>query len=369
MDNLNILILGILGDILGFKNGRIKENRFKITKKKYGESYISEGKNLAVTDFYSFFLDGGINLNISNLKYSINTLLLMATMKGIINNKTNIIKGCSNEYCRIYKKIGEKNLKNKYFINNEYLNSLEKLCNNESIHYNQIYDDSMVIPRILPICLLFWNKEHRKKLIVEIINNISLTHKNITTYLSAITLGLFISFKKYNINIDIWGEKLIEYLLSNEFDSTIKELKLYSTEFVLNKEDYITTWNEYLNSGLYKNRLDLIYKTTALVSYKRANTLFLHFNDVITSQEFVYGLKSDQAIIIAYDSLLLCDGSWEKMVIFGLLGITDNSVLGMLSGILFGLVYNSNNSINKEQYRNEPWVKKVISLGKELDFN
>jgi hypothetical protein len=91
MENNSILILGILGDILGFKNGRIKKNRFKITKKKYGESYIPEGKNLAVTDFYSFFLDGGINVNINTLKYSINTLLLMATIKGIINNKTNMI--------------------------------------------------------------------------------------------------------------------------------------------------------------------------------------------------------------------------------------------------------------------------------------
>lgn len=368
MENNSILILGILGDILGFKNGRIKKNRFKITKKKYGESYISEGKNLAVTDFYSFFLDGGINVNINTLKYSINTLLIMATIKGIINNKTNMMQGCLDEYCRVYKKIGEKNLKNVYYINNEYLNSLEKLSKKEPIQYNQIYDDSMVLSRILPISLLLWKKEQRKKLIIEIINNISLTHKNITVYLSAITLGLFVSFNKSNINKDVWGEKIVEYLLSSEFDSIIKELKLYSTEFVLNKEDYITTWNEYLNSGLYKNRMDLMYKTNALVSYKRANTLFLHFNE-FDSDEFVYGLKSDQAIIIAYDSLLLCDGYWEKMVIFGLLGITDNSVLGMLSGILFGLEYGVNKSINKEQFINESWMKKIETLGKELDFN
>jgi hypothetical protein len=366
MEILNILILGVLGDILGFKI-RIK-NRMKITKKNYGESYIEEGKSIVLTDFYSFLLEGGVNQNISNLKYSINTLMLMATMKGIKNNEKDFKQGCLDEYIRIYKKKGDKNLKNIYIINNEYLNSLEKLSKNESIKSNIIYNDSMVIPRILPIGLLLWKKEDRRKLIVEIINNISLTHKNITTYLTAITLGLFISYKKYNINIDVWGEKIIEYFLSNEFDTIIKELKLYSTEFVLDKEDYITTWKEYLNSGLYKNRFDLVYKSNNLISYKRANTLFLLFNEY-NSDEFVYGLKAEQSLIIAYDSLLSCEGSWEKMIILGIIGITDNSVQGMICGILFGLVYNTNDSINKEQYRNEPWIKKVISLGKELDFN
>jgi hypothetical protein len=56
------------------------------------------------------------------------------------------------------------------------------------------------------------------------------------------------------------------------------------------------------------------------------------------------------------------------MVIQGILGITDNSVMGMLSGILFGIEYGLN-SINIDQFRNEGWLKKILALGKELDFN
>jgi ADP-ribosylglycohydrolase len=293
--------------------------------------------------------------------------MLMATLKGLKNNKTNFKQGCKDEYIRMYKKIGEKNLLNSYFINNDYLNSLEKLSKQDNNQNNQDINDSMVISRILPIGMLFWQKENRKKLIVEIIENISLTHKNTTLYLSAITLGLFISYKKHNINKDLWPSKLTEYLLSSEFDLILKELKLYSTEFILEKEDYITTWNEYLNSRLYKNRNDLMYNIHNLTSYSRANTLFLHFNEY-NSEEFVYGLKADQAIIIAYDSLLYSTSSWEKMVIQGILGITDNSVMGMLSGILFGIEYGLN-SINIDQFRNEGWLKKILALGKELDFN
>jgi hypothetical protein len=226
----------------------------------------------------------------------------------------------------------------------------------------------MVISRILPISLLYWEKDNRKKLIVNIIENILLTHKNTTLFLSAITLGLFVSYKKYNINKDLWPTKLIEYILSSEFDTIIKELNLYSTEFVLDKEDYITTWNEYLNSPMYKQKNELKYIHYNLSPYRRANSFFLHFNDY-NSEEFVYGLKSDQAIIIAYDSLLYSTGSWEKMFINGALGINDNSVLGCLSGILFSLEYGINYSVNKEQFRTEGWIKKLLSLGKELDIN
>jgi hypothetical protein len=359
---MDILILGVLGDILGFNNGAYKINRYKVTKKKYGESYIQEGQSLVLTEYYSFIYNGGINKDIENDRYSINTLMLMATLKGINNNKKDFKQGCLDEYTRIYKKVGEKNLKNTYFINNEYLNSLSNLSSPSTIN------DSMILPRILPFALLFWQKENRKKLITEIIENISLTNKNNILFLSGITLGLFVSYKKHNINKDSWPSKITEYFLSSEFDAIIKELKMNTTEFALDKEDYITSWNEYLNSRLYKNIRDVKYNIDNLTTYKRARTLFLHFNEY-NSEEFAYGLKSDQAIIIAYDSLIYCDGSWEKMVILGLMGLTDNSVMGMLSGILFALEYGCNVSVNKEQFRNEGWVKKIISLVKDWEFN
>ena len=97
----------------------------------------------------------------------------------------------------------------------------------------------------------------------------------------------------------------------------------------------------------------------------RANYWFYKFNDY-NSNEFVYGLRANEAILIAYDSLLLSKGVWEKMLIFGMIGITDNSVMGTLCGILFGLEYGVNESININQFKEEQWVKKVLTLGKKL---
>ena len=152
--------------------------------------------------------------------------------------------------------------------------------------------------------------------------------------------------------------------MSEEFNTIIKELELYNTEFMLDKEDYISMWNEYIDEDYNLNQHKGKYKNMIYPSY-RANYLFYKFNDV-SSNEFIYGLRANEAILIAYDSLLLSRGVWEKMLIFGMIGISDNSVMGTLCGILFGLEYGINESINMNQFKEEQWVKKVLTLGKKL---
>jgi ADP-ribosylglycohydrolase len=368
MELYSSLILGVIGDILGFNDGLTKTNRPRFTKKKFGDKYIQEGKWMANENHFEFIYNGGVNKDITNDLYSINTLMMMATLKGIINNKEDIKKGCSEEYCRVYKKIGQKKLRDGYFINNDYLNSLESLNKNENIQNNNIYNDSMVLSRIVPIAGLYWKKKDRKKMIEEIINNISLTHKNNTVYLSAITLGLFVSFSKNNIIFTDWSIKNKEFLLSKEFDIILKELKLYSTEFVLDKEDYISMWENMWTRRMEGKRIDSINE---LYPYHRANNLFLTFNEY-NADEFIYGLKADQAIIIAYESLLLSSfhnspGNWEKMLFYGMVGISDNSVMGTLCGIVYGLAHKFD-TVNENQYKSLGWVKKINSMLKDLDL-
>ena len=352
----------ILGDIVGFNNGLIKHNYKKYTKKNFGIEYREKAISNIRSLFYGFINDGGVNRDIKGFKYSFNTLMLFATLRGL-EDKKEFKKNCTNEYIKLYNKYGEKKLSQEYGANNTYLRALHALSKNDKIDSDIKSNDSMVISRILPFGLLYSKTEDRSKLITEIIENISITHKNNTAYLSAITLGLFISFKKNGIRVVKWGFKLVEYLLSKEFDDIIRENKLYDTEFMLDKEDYISTWNQYLDDSFIDNK----FKNYTLLNgpINRANNLFFRFNDA-DAEEFVYGIKSDQAIIIAYDSLLFSDDYWEKMIIYGVFGITDNSVMGCLCGILFGIECGINNSINKVIFKDEPWLKKVLVLGKNI---
>jgi hypothetical protein len=76
-------------------------------------------------------------------------------------------------------------------------------------------------------------------------------------------------------------------------------------------------------------------------------------------------LQSIEAIMIAYDSLLLSEGHWQNIVVVGVLGPTDNSVLGTICGALYGVQY-KNNDMQLNKYSDEDWIKKTIKLGKSL---
>jgi hypothetical protein len=356
---MDSLILCILGDIIGFSHRSIKIGQDKFTRKKYGDQYRTKALNTSINKVFGFILGGGINRDIRGFKYSFNTLMLFATLKGLVDNEYK--KNCTKEYIKIYEKYGEKKLSQDYFANNTYLDALQLLSKKEPLNYNVKYNDSMVLSRALPFGLLFWKKEDRSKLITEIIDNISITHKNNTCYLSAITLGLFVSFKKNGLGKIKWGYKLVEYLLSEEFDKIIKDYGLYSVEFMLDKEDYVGMWNTYLNNSFIDDKFNNKY--IMVFPDVRANHWYLTFNDLF-SNEFIYGIKSEESIIIAYDSLLYSESYWEKIIIYGTLGITDNSVMGCLCGILFGIEYGINESINKVIFKDEPWIKKILTLGK-----
>jgi ADP-ribosylglycohydrolase len=255
---------------------------------------------------------------------------------------------------------------NKYYINKMNLSSLANLKDIEYIAENNLTDekfnDSMSIIRSIPFGLMYYKKEDRKTLIQEIVNNIRLTHNNYTCIFGAIGLGLFLSYSRNGIPEQKWGYQLTDYLLSKEFDDIMKELKLYDTDFVIAKEDYITLWKEYL-FNTFKKDGTFYYKQG--LSYDPIYRNNYWYNTFTNENEFVYGIGADDSLIIAYNSLLYSNENWQNMILQGVLGITDNSVMGMICGALYGCQYKFENVwINK--YVNEDWVKKSIKLGKSL---
>ena len=358
------LIISILGDIITFDNGEIYINRQQITKKKYGESFIEKGELYSSNLYYYFIYLGSVNRDLKKSKYSINTMLIFATLKGLVSNNDNL-ESIKDEYYKIYKKCKESNMKN--LIPFEYLNSFSKLDNpNYKPNYNILDNDSYVLPRVIPIGLLYWKKDkgNREKLVKYTIQNVLLTHNNIKCYLSAVTLSLFLSYGRNNISTLKWANNLVDYLLSKEFDDIIKSLDLYNDTFIIQKEQYITIWNEYI--GLYlkkiinrKNDLEFVHQ---ILPYIRTKYLF-NLSD--NSDIYAYGLRGDDCILIAYDSLIHSTESWEKILLMGTVGPTNNSVMGTICGALFGAIYKFE-SIWIDKHLKEEWVKKTIKLGKSL---
>jgi ADP-ribosylglycohydrolase len=359
------LIVSILGDFIGFDNGDSFIHRQRLTKNKFGSSFIEKGIEYAIEKYFLFLHFGSVNRNLENHKYSINTIMIYATIKGLINTKKdNYDINCKEEYIKIYNKFSDKNNKFRNILPFNYLNLLSKL---DSSTFKLIYDlkanEPVIITRIIPIALLFSNKKDRKKMVKQIILNILLTNFNVKCYLSAVTLGLFISYGKNNIDKSKWCINLVDYLLSDEFENIIKELNLYDDTFVIEKEQYVTMWNEYIGQYL-KNALTEVNPNIYLMIKPHRRFQYLYYLSN-SPDEFGYGFGADDAILCAYDSLLYCRGSWEKMLLMGVIGPTDNSTMGTICGALFGLEYKFE-SIMIEKYLNEDWVKKTIKLGKSL---
>jgi ADP-ribosylglycohydrolase len=315
---METLIMCVLGDILGTKNNDYRATNYKrITKNTFGETIINEGM-LRTLRYSNIFIGTGGTYYVIDDDYSHLSSLLYVTLKNI----------------------GNKNIKK------EYLKILKKDNIDDS-------NNSAIITRIIPYGLLYNKKSEVNKLVKEISENIRLTNTNNTTCLGAITLGLFISYAMQDIPINHWGYKMLDY---------ISDIKIENIDFT-SKEDYISLWKDYLTRVFKKPYSN--YNNVSWYSPQINAQIYYYIKE--NPNEFIYGLNADDAMIIAYDSLLKCDSHWQTIVLSGVLGITDCAVMGMICGALYGAAYkNSDLQINK--YVNEDWVKKTIKLGKNLNI-
>jgi len=359
------LLLSILGDILTFDNGASFTQRERFTKSKYGDKFKLEGRVYTIRKFFLFLNLGGVNRDLSDQLYSFNTTVIYSTLRALNNKTDSFESACIKEYSKLYTKYSSKDEPNRLLIPFNYLNSFSNLITHRT-PYNPNANDLIPITRIIPIALLYWKKDKtsRNNLVETIIRNIILTHNNVKCYLSAITLGLFISYGKNGINSQKWCHNLVEYLLSDELDSLVKKLELHNNTFIIEREQYVTMWNNYIGLHLKKmiNSKFWINHINPGWRYEYLYYLSDNFNNL---DEFTYGRYCDDGILCAYDTLLCCQGSWEKLILSGCIGTTDNSTMATICGALFGAEYKFE-SVWIEKYLKEDWVKKALKLGKSL---
>ena len=354
--------MSILGDIIGYKyKENNKKNERRPLKKSFGNSFINEGIYITYKQFYEFITEGGTYKFFDN-NYSFNSLMLFATIKGLKNN--NFEENCKKEYIKLFDMFTEKKLYDSLGINTINYMALKNLKNNKESTFSTEDNDSMAIVRAIPFGLILHKKDQQEKLIKEIILNMKLTHYNNTTFLAAVTLGMFITYSINKIDVEKWGYKIVDYLSSNEFDVIIKEMKLYDQQFFTDKEDYLSMWNQFLSDN-FKQKGNISKYSPNKNKFKPTEKAYRYYYINENKSEFIYGIHADEAIMIAYDALLLSEGHWQNIVIIGILGSTDNSVMGTICGALYGVQYKNNDSqINK--YSDENWIKKTIKLGKSL---
>jgi hypothetical protein len=151
--------------------------------------------------------------------------------------------------------------------------------------------------------------------------------------LAGITSAYFVSLAVRDVQIEKWIILLIDLLKS---DMIKKRFDLKDFENMIRYTDYLRIWHKYadykFNDGkIIKTMSDssLVFKLKFYNNFKYINDAFLE--DVIS------------CLIMSYDSLLACEGNFEKILYYALFMPGNTISVGGYVGGLYGLIYGTEN--------------------------
>lgn len=325
------IILHAVADTIGYRNG-IFEFNFDIEPHK-----LTFNDTLEI--IYDFIYLGGINdINLSGWNVSDDTILHMQTAKSLIESNLDFELFMS-------------------FIKKNFVNSLDNLKTRHpgraTFYYINLLKDkqkNMAISDIKTggsgaamrtscIGLIFNGENNRNKLIDFSIMSSIITHPSPIGYLGGFTSALFTSFAIEKIDIAKWPHLLIKYLGSDQ----IKKYLNYKTDEKgqfndLNEYNlYIKMWQLYIArkfiDGKTITKKNLILRTKFHYDYFTKDD---HNSTMI-------GDNGYSSVIMAYDSLIDAQASWEKLIFYGVLHIGDSDTVGCIAASWFGAMYGMHN--------------------------
>lgn len=351
------MLLHALGDTIGFKNGDWEFN--------YHERDKLETLDYVNELIYEFIALGGVNgVDLSTWKVSDDTFLHIAIAKAMLKYKdplsdTSDKKTKSDD--RFFDLLHEMKLNmwdeakrmwdeaaGKYIDEhgvtvkfNRYIGyttsvNIDKFTDTGDAR-TEPYDDysggNGAAMRTLVIGLCLSKEEDRDVLIDLSVLSSQLTHNNSIGYLAGFTSALFTALAMEKVDIKTWPYILIEYLRS---DKLKKFLSLKNLDQIYDHSTYIKYWQKYIDTKFDIDKQPI---------RSRANTnpmhriRYYHDNFHRDSLSGQIGDSGFLCMIMAYDSLLDCDGCWEKLLVYAMLHSGDSDTIGAVAGGLYGAVY------------------------------
>lgn len=339
-------LLHALGDTIGFKNGDWEYN--------YNKHYDANTVNEMIYEFIDL---GGINgIEIKDWIVSDDTLFHIAVGKALLkyDNKFDekLISIMRNIFSKTYK-----------ILLKDYENGIDRQPNyttlNSIIYFtedpkkkdarNLPYDNTSIgngaCMRNLCIGLAFHKKEDLNILIETSIMFSKLTHNSPIGFLAGMTSALFTSFAIRELPINKWVFELLELL---ESDKIKKYINIKNNDELKDYIMYINNWKHYIDTRFVNEK--------PIKSRSMSNMIFRikYYFDNFIKTRFIqnneeYLIKHKQTnyldengyitMIMVYNSLLDCDGKWEKVVFYSMLHPGDSDTIGAITAGLYGAMY------------------------------
>lgn len=345
----NLLIIASYCETLGFSNSDWEFN-FGMELQTLDQFYIATN---TIIENYIFL--GGNNINISKWNASDDTILLLATVKGILlkNYRKSIVD---------YKKLLEQDRRYSG------INTLEKLkwiSKNKDAFLK--YDDKAggngAAIRTAPIGIVFDTIE---KVIFNSFDNSIQTHNQVLGYLGGISVAVITFFAKNKIKPTLWFDKLIEIEDFKKIDHIIDHSDyLDKIKYIREKDSF---WNKIKDYQEF--RVPKILKKHFEKNIDRYRYLLRLLRPNYINSKFVHlGASGLEAIILSYEAILLSynekldEIDFDKLIYYGVLHFGDNDSTGAIVGAWYSAYHNKvPNNINPLHLEFIEEINKNISL-------
>lgn len=355
----NIIFYQSLGDTIGYNNGKWEFN--------YGDADV--GPEYCNELIYEFISLGGVNdLSIKNWLASDDTVLYMATMTTLtdimINDPRIDPTAQMNDFGL---RIKNAYLETKKLIVNRdpgqtTMNGLEmqETIEWDKLPYNRKSIGAGSAMRSGCIGIFFPGKYNRDKLIALAVESSRITHNSATAILGSVVAALFTAYALERVAINRWPHKLLKLLKSKMVNNYMEKSrpKEYPL-FVQDKVIYIGQWEKYISllfSGI-NPRMDIKFMKNPVQRYE------------YLAENFSRGCGTpggcgDDALIMAYDSLLRSEGVFEKLIVYSILHPGDSDTVGSIAFSWFGALYHSprNTSLIGSRFEDLEFFDQLFNL-------
>jgi ADP-ribosylglycohydrolase len=368
------LYISSLLETIGYFNSKWEFN--------YGNKIDTIKEGVIMNYFFvnQFQMTGGIkNFNLSTLKSSDDTILLIATTEAVLNGGGE--KNYISSYLKYYSALKDEIRQSGQIT----LVSLEKIRihkNINAIEYNSSHGGNGCAIRTGPIGLMYYkniDKVCEEALIASLV-----THNYPVGYLGGIVSALFTAYAMLNINPFLWSLKLIDLYKDKYFNRLISKYDINNRDKEIT--DYFIYWEKYNENRLtkmkYRNLPIFINPVDKIKDY--TNYTPVQYLTKMRGYEKM-GSSGLEAPIIAYDNLLLSaipddnlfininspKFDWELFMYNNIYFFGDNDSISAISGFWFGAYLGVDdfpiNQIRKLEFYNK--LNKLINDFKKFKKN
>ncbi len=321
------IVLHALGDTIGFRNGKWEF---------FGFSEFAKTKrinfNLANELLYEFIALGGINsINMTNWFVSDDTLLHMDVIKSYL--ETIELKQLKKITIDNFIKTKQRYFDNRINVNREPgITTVKQITNHEKSSFAEEYDPmgggNGAAMRSSVVGLVF--HKDLDALVSHSISLAKLTHNNPIGYLGALNAAYFVYLAINNEHLHKWPYKLVELLESDKIKQYIKEKKDEHDYHI-----YVNSWKKYIEMRFDEGE-PMARRSSINIVFR---TQFYYDNFLDQSYGFIIGASGYLVNIMAYDSLLDAESSWEKLVVYSMLHLGDSDTVGCIAASWYGALY------------------------------